>query len=70
MEDVKEDSRLALELIAAGGVIVWHDYRHNDYFNKEMKVPEALTVLSREYPLHVVRGTMCAVYERQSPGKT
>ncbi len=61
-EDVLADSRLALEILAPEGIVVWHDYRPNDYFRRELRVPEALNVLKRERPIYAVRGTMCAVH--------
>lgn len=57
-----EDSRLAFELVAQGGIIIWHDYRHNDYFNQALKVPEALKALAGQHRLYSVPHTMCAVY--------
>jgi hypothetical protein len=59
---VIEDSRLALEIIAPGGLIVWHDYRPNDYFTAELRVPEALQVIARDHPVFAVSGTTCAVH--------
>jgi predicted O-methyltransferase YrrM len=66
-EHVVEDSRLALELLAAGGIIVWHDYRHNDYRNNELRVPEALEVIRQTVPVFAVSLTMCAVHVKSSP---
>lgn len=63
---VIEDSRLALELVAPGGLIVWHDYRPNDYFTAELRVPEGLQVIARDHQVFAVPGTMCAVYFQPS----
>lgn len=61
-DDAVADSRLALELLAAGGIIVWHDYRPNDYYNNGLRVPEALAVIRKTVPVFAVAGTMCAVH--------
>jgi predicted O-methyltransferase YrrM len=61
-EDVVTDSRLALELLVPGGVVVWHDYRHNDYYTKELRVPEGLEVIGKSVPIFAVPHTMCAVH--------
>jgi len=61
-EHVVEDSRLALELLAPGGIIVWHDYRPNDYYTKELRVPEGLEVIRQTVPVYAVPHTMCAVH--------
>jgi len=57
-----EDSRLSLELVAPEGIIVWHDYRPNDSYRNELRVPEALKIISQTVPVFAVRGTMCAVH--------
>ena len=62
LEDVVEDTRLALRLVAPKGIVVWHDYRPNDYHTAELRVPEALSVFKDEYQLWWARGTTCAVY--------
>lgn len=61
-QHVIDDSRLALQLVAAGGIVIWHDYRPNDYFNKELRVPEALSVVRQNCPIFAVLGTTCAVH--------
>jgi len=63
-EHVLEDSRLALDLPAPSGIAVWHDYRPNDYYRKELRVPEALTILSASIQIFAVAETMCAVQVR------
>jgi len=65
LEHVLEDSRLAFAILAKGGVIVWHDYRHNDYYTRELRVPEALHILRQQHAVFGVRGTTCAVYVRE-----
>jgi predicted O-methyltransferase YrrM len=62
---VLEDSRLALECVETGGVVIWHDYRTNDYANDEMRVPEALDVVRRDFPIFAVVGTTCAVHSNE-----
>ena len=62
LEHVVEDSRLALELLASGGIVVWHDYRPNDYYTKELRVPEGLEIIRKDIAVHAVRHTTCAVH--------
>jgi predicted O-methyltransferase YrrM len=64
LDHVVEDSRLALELVDASGIVVWHDYRLNDFSNDDMRVPEALNVIRQTAPIFAVTGTMCAVHEK------
>jgi 16S rRNA G966 N2-methylase RsmD len=61
-EHVVADSRLALELLAPNGIIVWHDYRPNDYYNTCLRVPEALEIIRQSVPVYAVPPTMCAVH--------
>jgi len=61
-EHVVADSRLALELLAPGGILVWHDYRPNDYYNNGLRVPEALEVIRQNVAVYAVPPTMCAVH--------
>lgn len=65
-KDVIEDSRLALELVAENGIIVWHDYRLNNYFSDELSVPEALDIIRQSATLFAVSNTTCAVHERST----
>ena len=62
VEHVVEDSRLALELLAPSGIVVWHDYRPNDYYTKELRVPEGLEIIRKNIAIHAVRHTLCAVH--------
>jgi len=62
LEHVLEDSTLAFQILAKGGVIVWHDYRQNEYYTAGLRVPEALAILQHQYPIFGVRGTTCAVH--------
>jgi predicted O-methyltransferase YrrM len=62
---VIEDSLLALDLVAPGGIILWHDYRPNDYSTEALRVPEALSILARAHAIHAVSNTTCAVYLKE-----
>jgi predicted O-methyltransferase YrrM len=62
VDSVCEDSRLAFEVVDPGGIIIWHDYRHNGYFTNELRVPEALERVREGRQLFHVRGTTCAIY--------
>lgn len=62
MEDVINDSRLALELVSDDGIIIWHDYRPNDFFTDELRVPEGLETLRPSVAIFAVSTTMCAVH--------
>ena len=64
-EHVIEDSLLALNLVAPGGIILWHDYRPNDYRTDTLRVPEALTIIARTHPIHAVINTTCAVFLKE-----
>lgn len=61
-EDVVSDSRLAFQIVAKGGAIIWHDYRIRDYRTDTLEVPEALRELAPAKPIFWVRGTTCAIY--------
>jgi predicted O-methyltransferase YrrM len=56
------DSWLALEIVAPGGVIVWHDYRLSGFATEELSVPEVLRVVANSCPVFAVEGTTCAVH--------
>jgi predicted O-methyltransferase YrrM len=62
VEMVIADSRIALEILAPGGIIVWHDYRPNDFGNPELRVPEGLEVIRQTVPVFAVKHTTCAVH--------
>lgn len=64
VDDVIADSRLALEVLAPGGIVVWHDYRPNDYYNNGLRVPEGLEVIRQTVPVFAVAHTTCAVHCR------
>lgn len=69
LDDAVADSRLALELLTGNGIIVWHDYRPNDYYNNGLRVPEALEIIRQTVPVFAVAGTLCAVHVRPSSGQ-
>jgi predicted O-methyltransferase YrrM len=60
--EVLADSEIAFSILSPSGVIVWHDYRVNEFFNPGLQVPEALHQLSPKYAIRRVPGTTCAVY--------
>jgi len=59
---VRADSELAFELLAPGGVIVWHDYANSDYLFGYNRVPEVLAALSMDRSIRGVLGVELAVY--------
>jgi predicted O-methyltransferase YrrM len=62
-EHVIEDSRLALELVDPNGIILWHDYRANDFpFDEGMRVPEALNIISEKTPIYAIPDTYLAAH--------
>ena len=69
MEYVIADSQLALEILAPGGIIVWHDYRPNDYRTPELRVPEGLETIRQTVPVFAVKHTTCAVYAKAKGNK-
>ena len=66
VEHVVADSRLALELVADQGIIVWHDYRPNDYQTEELRVPEGLEIIRQMVAVFAVRHTTCAVHVKSN----
>lgn len=58
---VLSDSQKAFDMIADGGLILWHDYR-GPSLNKD--VYKALNQLSREKPLRHIEGTSLVVYRQ------
>jgi predicted O-methyltransferase YrrM len=68
VKSVCADSELAFKLLSPSGIIIWHDYRYNGYFTKELRVPEALELIQQGRKLFHVTNTMCAVYSSQLQG--
>jgi hypothetical protein len=62
---VKNDSDKALEMVAPGGMIIWHDYRGRRCKETE-GVYRYLNELSGTYPLQLVDGTSLVVYRHPS----
>jgi SAM-dependent methyltransferase len=60
---VRADSELAFELLAPGGLILWHDYANSDYLFGYNRVPEVLAALALERRICGVGGTELAVYQ-------
>ena len=65
LEDVVRDSLLAFKVLANSGVIIWHDYRTNGYFEPLLRVPEGLNRLPAKHKIYGVQGTTCAVFENK-----
>ncbi len=63
---VHADTELALEILAPGGLIVWHDYCHHggDWLLGVNFVPEVLNVLATRLKLQHVEGTWLAVWRK------
>jgi spermidine synthase len=59
---VRADSELAFDLLAPGGVIVWHDYGNSDYLFGYNRVPEVLATLAVERRICGVNGSELAFY--------
>lgn len=61
---VKSDTEKALQMVAPGGVILWHDYRGR--WGKAGDVYRYLNDLRRELPLVHLRGTTMVAYRAPS----
>ena len=61
-EGVKHDTAVLLPLLAAGGMMVWHDYANWGRFSRTNGVPEALQELSARLPVAAVGGSWLAVH--------
>jgi hypothetical protein len=59
---VVSDSRKALEMVAPGGMVLWHDYRG---FYKPRGVYKALNELAKDVELVHLKGTSLIAYRRQ-----
>jgi hypothetical protein len=62
----------ALNLLAPGGVILWHDYQNKDYLHGGCGVPEALDAVRRTLgrPVVSIEGTMVAIYSEHAGWET
>jgi len=65
MAQVLADSAIAWEIIAREGIIIWHDYRKNGFYNPGLRVPEALHRLAQGRRIQRVPGTACALYSHE-----
>jgi hypothetical protein len=65
VEDVVRDSLLALQIVSAEGIIIWHDYRNNGYSTDLLRVPEGLVRLPPSYSICGVEGTTCAIFDKK-----
>jgi predicted O-methyltransferase YrrM len=61
-DHVLADSLLAFDILTGQGVIVWHDYRRNAFFNPGLEVPEVMQELAKSRPIYTVPNTTCAIY--------
>jgi hypothetical protein len=68
-ESAYRHSVTALNLLAPGGVILWHDYQNRDCLHGQGGVPEALDAITRTFgkALVSIEGTMVAIYS-EHPG--
>ena len=67
-QSVVDNSHLAFEWLAPGGVILWHDYyRTQNYFHAGGGVMEALARCSRQHPMVGLTGSFLAMHSRR-PG--
>ena len=62
----KADSDLALELLAPGGAILWHDYDNSGYLFGYNAVPEVLAQLAVDRKISGIQGTAVAFYRSPS----
>jgi len=56
------DTEVAFKVLAEHGVILWHDYANDPYFNGLNGVPEALNQFFKTHALYSIRGTRLAIY--------
>ena len=69
-EAVMNHTAVAFDLLAPGGVILWHDYQHTNYFHGMAGVPEALRYFSRDRAIVAVKHTIVALYSEFPGWKT
>ncbi|HEY0968150.1 MAG TPA: class I SAM-dependent methyltransferase [Opitutaceae bacterium] len=60
------DTELALDRLAPGGIIAWHDYCHrgNEWVYRTNCVPEVLAALSKRLPVRHIVGSRIAVWRK------
>jgi len=61
-KSVMNDTEAAFKLLAEQGVVLWHDYNHQNYFHGMCGVPEALNEFSKDHAIYAIRGTWLAIY--------
>ena len=59
---VLNDTEVAMNLLAPGGVILWHDYQQENHFHGLNDVPEALGIFSKSIPIVALKGTYLAIH--------
>lgn len=62
LSSVLHDTAVAFKLLRPQGVILWHDYMHDCYYNGMGGVPEALNEFQQKHPILSIRGTSLAIY--------
>ncbi len=67
---VMNDTEVAFKVLADQGVILWHDYAEDAYFNGLNGVPEALNYFSRTHALYAIRGTRLAIFSNNHGWET
>jgi len=67
---VMNDTKVAFEVLAEEGVILWHDYCLDSYFHGRCGVPEALNEYAKQYPIVAIRGTWVGIYSTVPGWKT
>lgn len=60
-KSVMNDTTVAFKLLSPQGVILWHDYVHQQYFHGMGGVPEALNEFQKTKSIYVIRGTSLAL---------
>ncbi len=61
-QSAAEHTLLAWQLLAPGGVVLWHDYRHDTYFQGGCQVPEAIEAARGGRDVVAIEGTLLAMH--------
>lgn len=71
-QSVWEHSMCAFEMLAPGGVILWHDYQHKDYLHGQGGVPEGLNAVQKATGKSIVsiQGTTLCIYSEHAGWET
>lgn len=67
---VVNDTQVAFSILSDQGVILWHDYAEDLYFNGLNGVPEALRHFSKTHSLYSILGTRLAIFSRHGGCET